>query len=166
MGLSTLSNVLWRERELLELLLFKLEEEQLLLSAGKAQWIGRATHEVETVLEAIGQVELLRATEVTEVARELGLPGDVSLRELIGRTPEPWSTILAEHRKKFLEITAAVTALAEANRELISHGQRAAMAALSSLTSLDEGDGAPMTYGRAGVAETAHLGPRLLDGAL
>ena len=37
MSANDLSNLLWRERELLELLVFKLEEEQLLLVAGRAR---------------------------------------------------------------------------------------------------------------------------------
>src|SRR5213080_171662 len=35
MGLAELSSILWRERDMLELLLFKLEEEQLVLAAGR-----------------------------------------------------------------------------------------------------------------------------------
>ncbi len=42
MAASELSAQLWKERELLELLLFKLEEEQLLLIAGKSRWISHA----------------------------------------------------------------------------------------------------------------------------
>ena len=53
MGVNELSAVLWRERELLELLTFKLEEEQLLLTAGKSRWIEHATREVEQVLERL-----------------------------------------------------------------------------------------------------------------
>ena len=34
MGLSEVSNILWRERQLMDLLLFKLEEEQLLAPRG------------------------------------------------------------------------------------------------------------------------------------
>ena len=34
MSLSEVSNILWRERQLLELLVFKLEEEQLVLAVG------------------------------------------------------------------------------------------------------------------------------------
>ena len=42
MGANELSALLWRERELLELLSFKLEEEQLLLTAGKSPlWVCR-----------------------------------------------------------------------------------------------------------------------------
>ena len=53
MGLNELSGVLWRERQLLELLLFKLEEEQLILTSGRTQWLGHATREVESVLDQI-----------------------------------------------------------------------------------------------------------------
>ena len=45
MSANDLSNLLWRERELLELLVFKLEEEQLLLTAGKSRWLPQATRE-------------------------------------------------------------------------------------------------------------------------
>ena len=76
MGLSELSGVLWRERQLLELLLFKLEEEQLILTSGKTQWLGHATREVESVLDQIRGVELGRAVEAEDAALALGLePG-------------------------------------------------------------------------------------------
>ncbi|HUX71839.1 MAG TPA: flagellar protein FlgN, partial [Cellulomonadaceae bacterium] len=43
MGLMQLSDVLWQERHLLELLLFKLEEEQMILTSGRTRWLGHAT---------------------------------------------------------------------------------------------------------------------------
>ena len=39
MGLSEASNILWRQRHLLELLLFKLEVEQTLLASGRLRWL-------------------------------------------------------------------------------------------------------------------------------
>jgi len=51
MSLSDVSNILWRERQLLELLVFKLEEEQLVLAAGRNKWLTHATREVETAQE-------------------------------------------------------------------------------------------------------------------
>ena len=76
MPFSRLSDVLWRERHLLELLLFKLEEEQLILSAGRTRWLSRATREVENVLDEIRTAELGRALEADEAARAVGLdPG-------------------------------------------------------------------------------------------
>ena len=40
--MERLSLILWRERDLLETLLFKLEEEQLLLANGRTRWLMRA----------------------------------------------------------------------------------------------------------------------------
>ena len=76
MALSELSDVLWTERRLLELLLFKLEEEQLVLTSGRTRWLAHATREVETVLDEIRDAELGRSVEADAVAIELGLePG-------------------------------------------------------------------------------------------
>ena len=50
MSMEDLSSVLWRERDLLELLLFKLEVEQLVLTSGRTHWLAVAAREVETVL--------------------------------------------------------------------------------------------------------------------
>ena len=72
--LNEVSTVLWRERQLLELLVFKLEEEQLLLNAGKSRWVNHASREVEIVLDQLRAAELLRAVKVESAAEELGLP--------------------------------------------------------------------------------------------
>jgi hypothetical protein len=79
-GANELSALLWRERELLELLLFKLEEEQLLLTAGKSRWIQHATREVEQVMERLRTSGLARTVEVAEVARQWGVPEESTLR--------------------------------------------------------------------------------------
>ena len=65
-----MSALLWRERELLELLVFKLDEEQLLLSAGRSRWVQHATREVEQVLELVREAGLGRSVEVAAVALE------------------------------------------------------------------------------------------------
>ena len=56
MSLSEVSNILWRERQLLDLLVFKLEEEQLVLASGRTRWLSHATREVETILAEIKRV--------------------------------------------------------------------------------------------------------------
>ena len=73
MSLSEVSNILWRERQLLELLVFKLEEEQLVLASGRTRWLAHATREVETILGEIKRVELERAMTVAGAIGELGL---------------------------------------------------------------------------------------------
>jgi FlgN protein len=125
-SLTDLSSVLWRSRELLELLLFKLEEEQLLLAAGRSRWLAHATREVEVVLEQIRQTEVARAAYAQAVAGELGLPLEASLGELADAAPDPWSELLHQHRKAFLTLTAEISSMANLNRDLLTAGQRAA----------------------------------------
>jgi hypothetical protein len=133
-SLSELSTVLWRERELLELLLFKMEEEQLLLAAGRSRWLGRATHEVEIVLQEIRKAELTRALEVAAVAELLGLGPDPSLRELAEAAGSPWTEIFDDHRQAFLVATDTIAAMAETNRELVTASASAVRDALARLT--------------------------------
>ncbi len=105
MGLPQLSNLLWRERDLLELLLFKIEEEQLLLSTGRSRWIARARYEIGLIRQATGQAALVRAIEVEAVAGVLGLPEGLSLRELAQAAPSPWRDILGDHREQLVALT-------------------------------------------------------------
>src|ERR1700704_4584783 len=90
MGLADLSSILWREREMLELLLFKLEEEQLVLAAGRTRWLAHATREVEIVLDQIRQTEVLRAAEVAVVGADLGVGSNPSLSALADAVGAPW----------------------------------------------------------------------------
>ena len=134
MALNEVSTILWRERQLLELLLFKLEEEQLLLAAGRTRWLAHATREVEGVLEELKHAELARAVEVARVADELGIPSESSLRELAAAVPPPWDEILNDHREAFLKAAEEVVGLANTNRELLSRGYQAAREVLASIT--------------------------------
>src|SRR3954453_7007601 len=105
MGLNEVSNILWQERQLLELLLFKLEEGQLVLASGRARWLNAATREVELVLEKIKRTELARAIEVDELAAELGVEPGQSLPQLSETVPAPWQGIFEQHRRAFLTTT-------------------------------------------------------------
>jgi hypothetical protein len=160
-SLTDLSSVLWRSRELLELLLFKLEEEQLLLAAGRSRWLAHATREVEVVLEQTRQVEIARAAYAQGVATELGLHPDASLGEIADAAPEPWSDLLHQHRKAFVTLTSEISALAATNKDLLTAGQRAARETMLVIAGNVE------TYGRTGqtVTDTVRR-PHLLDKAI
>ncbi|RZS91398.1 FlgN protein [Motilibacter rhizosphaerae] len=160
MSLAGVSSTLWRERELLELLLFKLEEEQLVLASGRSRWLARSTKEVEMVLEEVRKAELLRAVQVDAAAAELGLPSGPSLRELAEAAPEPWRGLLLEHRQAFLTATAGIQAMADMNRELLTAGFRATREAL-----LGFGDGTE-TYTAAGAPVSVGRYTRLVDEAI
>ena len=48
--MEKLSLVLWRERELLEELHYRLEVEQLVLASGRSRWLAHATRDVDALL--------------------------------------------------------------------------------------------------------------------
>ena len=161
MGLNELSGVLWRERQLLELLLFKLEEEQLILTSGRTQWLGHATREVESVLEQIRTAELGRSIEADEAAREIGVPEGSSLRLMAQKARPPWDDLLTEHHAAFVSLTDQIHALAQSNRDLLSTSHRATRETLMGLQE------SVQTYDpRGSSASTTEDWAQLLDQAL
>lgn len=160
MGVAELSSILWREREMLELLLFKLEEEQLILASGRGRWLAHATREVELVLDQIRRTEVVRAAEVEVLGTQLGLGSNASLTQLADVSPAPWNELFREHRKAFLMLANEVSALAETNRDLLTAGQRAVRETMLAVV------GSVETYGRRGETVSAAPRARLLDEAL
>ena len=159
MGLNELSGVLWHERRLLELLLFKLEEEQLLLSSGRTRWLGHATREVEQVLDQIRAAELGRSVEAEEAAQSLRLEPGASLRAVASAAPPPWDELLMEHHSAFVSLTDEINSLAQGNRDLLSASYRATRETLLSLQDTVD------TYGPQGAA-TSFGTSTLVDRAL
>ena len=102
-----LSLILWRERELLETLLFKLEMEQLVLASGHTRWLAlRSARGRDRCSRTIRETELLRAVAVDEAAAEVGLAPNPSLQVLAQSRDEPWRSILLDHREAFVESPA------------------------------------------------------------
>jgi len=155
---SDVSNILWRERQLLELLMFKLEVEQCLLASGKTRWLAHATREIEMIIDEVKQAELARSLEVNQLCSLLGVSDVPTLRALVEVAPDPWNGIFEEHRKAFLAATQEIVGLAETNRELLARGYQAAREALASI-----GAERVETYGPAGI-RLSHAGStNLLD---
>lgn len=111
MSLREVSDILWRERRLLELLEFKLEEERLLAEAGHIRWVPRATREVAMVRAELRRAELDRAIAVESVAEELGLDHTPTLLELLTAAQPPWAGILERHRNALLRAADQVADL-------------------------------------------------------
>jgi hypothetical protein len=135
-GLSAndLSNLLWRERELLELLVFKLEEEQLLLTAGKSRWLPQATREVEAVLSRIRVAGMERAVEASSVALAWGLPEDATLRSLAEHAPsDTWRDILSSHLAGLTALTAQIAEVRDTNLTYIRAATRATQETLATV---------------------------------
>lgn len=145
MGLSEVSTILWQERRLLELLVFKLEEQQLLLAAGRTRWLAMAADELDAVMEDLRHVELLRAIEVDATATALGIDVGPSLSALAAAAPEPWDELLTQHRSALVLLADEVRDRSTHNCELLGRGEAAVRELLASAGSRHAGDDdAPM----------------------
>ena len=133
MDLSGLSSILWRERDILEHLLFKLDVQQLLLMSGRAAWLVRASAEIETALEQVRLVELERAVRFERLAGELGLGSAPSLTKIAEVAEEPWKSLLTEHYEAFIELATRIQSITSLNRELATAAQQTAAAEISSI---------------------------------
>jgi hypothetical protein len=155
-----LSRLLWRERELLDTLLFKLHEQNLLLVSGDPEWLPRASREIEIVLERVGHIELERAVEFDRAGEYLGLGRDPSLRDMAVAAPEPWGYVLDEHHAAFIHLATRVQQSADSNRELTMAAQRATESVLAGLSGGREQTHA---YAATGRPEIDVRRPALLD---
>ncbi|MFC6288152.1 flagellar export chaperone FlgN [Nocardioides sp. GCM10027113] len=158
--MERLSLVLWRERELLETLHYKLEVEQLVLASGRSRWLMEAARDVDAVLGTIRETEVLRAVAADEAAASIGMSSNPSLGALAEAAPEPWSAIFTEHREAFVKVTADIAALADSNRDLISAGYRSARETLLALGDTTDG------YSADGTATAEPARHRLIDQSL
>lgn len=159
--MEKLSQVLWRERELLDTLLYHLEVERLVLGAGRTQWLARASDDVERDLLRLRETEILRAVVAEEAAAELGMPPSPSLRALADAVDEPWHSILVDHRDAFVALSREISLVSDDNRTLLSSGLRWAREALLAVDE-DVAQG----YGRDGTPVAARSASRLVDRSL
>lgn len=153
-----LSALLWQERELLELLVFKLEEEQLLLTSGKTRWLHHATREVEQVLERLREVGLARAVHAAGVATAWGIDDGATLREISAAAPDgPWRELLSEHLQAMTALVSQISALRDSNQHFLKAASRSTQETLAGI-----GTGAG-TYAADGASTQGHGLPTLLD---
>lgn len=159
--MEKLSLILWRERELLDTLLYRLEVEQLVLAGGRTHNLARAARDVESTLEDLRCTEVLRAVAADEAASLIGLGPNPALRALAEASPEPWRTMLLEHRKAFSSLSLQITEMADANRDLITSGFRSARETLLAI-----GDGDAQGYSPDGTVVTGPSAASLVDWSL
>jgi flagellar biosynthesis/type III secretory pathway chaperone len=165
MSMPDLAAVLWRQRDLLERLVYRLECEQLLLAAGRTRFLALATGEVEELISTLRVVEVQRAGAADRAAREAGLTPGASLGELAAAVQPPWTGVLVEHRDALLALTRELGALAESNRTLMAAGLRAVEAALAGAATRDAT--ASVGYDARGRSDLlSGAGPIVVDRAL
>lgn len=122
--LPEFSLTLWRQRRLLDALLYRLEIHQLLLASGRHRWLPNATRELEAVIAKLRRHELIRAVQASAVATELGLAGEPTLREITEAAPSPWGEVLREHHLALLGLSGQVAELADFLRDELAASSR------------------------------------------
>lgn len=156
--MDRLSQILWRERELLETLSYKLEVERLVLASGRTKWLVNATREIEEVLEVLRETEVLRAVAADEAADTFGLPPNPSLTALADAAEEPWRGILLDHRDTLIAVAREIAETSEDAKGLVSAGYHSARETLMTI-----GGSSTEGYTPAGTAVVEAPRHRLLD---
>jgi hypothetical protein len=127
---AEVSDILWRERELLDVLAFKLDQERLVLADGNVRWLARATREIELVIEQVRLLELTRAVEVDALAGSIGLEAASTLAELAAAAPPPWGDLFEAHRRAFAELSRQIHDAARQNQRALDDAWQAAQGAM------------------------------------
>lgn len=125
MDFDSLSTTLWKERELLDLLLFKAEFKQYVIITGKSQWLPRVAREIDLILEQLRAMEVQRAAYTEALAEALGLDDNPSLSALADAAPSPWNDLLRQHYEALLRLVGDLKALQDTNRGLAENGLQA-----------------------------------------
>lgn len=134
MGPEELTTLLWRERELLELLIFKLEEEHLILQSGKTKWLDHATREVAHIMERLRPASLERTAAAASVAQMWGLAEDASLQDLAAAAADgPWGDILNSHFTALAGLVDSIRGLRDSNLQFLREGLRSAQETVAGL---------------------------------
>lgn len=105
------ATILEQEGEALEALLFKLVETRLLLEAGEARFLPRATREVERARGRAREVDLMRAATVARMGC------GVRLRDLATQATGPWPAILRDHHDVLSRLVAEIEMVVHQNAE-------------------------------------------------
>jgi hypothetical protein len=124
--MDNLSQVLWREREMLEALAYRLEVERLVLASGRTRWLVNATRDIEDLIDDLRATEVLRAAAADEAAAALGLTPNPSLAALAEAAPDPWRSILADHRDALIALARDIAETSEDAKGLLTAGYRSA----------------------------------------
>ena len=157
--LSQLSQTLWRQRAQVELLLYRLEVQQMVLASGRSRWIDQSSRDVEDAIDDLRSEELLRAAHVAAVGPVLGTDADATLSTLADAAGEPWGQILRDHQATFLALIGSIEAVSRDNRELLArglHDTRDFVARVAEAPGLDG-------YGHDGGGTRALARPTLVD---
>lgn len=114
--MEAVGTILEREGEALEVLLFKLIEINLLIEAGEARFLPRATREAERARTRARELDLVRAATVAQVSPT------ATLRDLAAAATGPWPAILRDHHDVLSRLVSELEVVAHLNARLAREG--------------------------------------------
>jgi FlgN protein len=117
---NLLSSQLYRECGLMELLLFKLQQEHLMLAAGQDRWLQHATAEVNMVMHELTQASATRTTTASALAGSAGLPPGATLGLLTAAAPSEWAPMLTDQREQLRALLGQIEQVGRVNREILA----------------------------------------------
>jgi len=126
-----LSTCLWEERAAIEQLVFRLEQENLVLASGRHRLLMQSTAEVAAASATVDQIESRRLEITAAIGRQLGLAEPVTIEAVAGALATDGAEALRAHRIALRSLMGSVTDLVERNRELIARGLAATTDALA-----------------------------------
>jgi len=106
--MDSLAQVLRHERDVLETLLFRLDEAALVAAAQGDRWWERASRDVDAAVSTARSTELLRAVAALDTALQLGLEPGATLRMLAAAIGQPDRSVLLEHREAIRALTTEI----------------------------------------------------------
>ncbi len=110
-SMEPVATILEREGEALEGLLFKLIETRLLIEAGEARFLPRATREVERARTRARELDLLRAATVVQTS------SGTTLRHVAASAAGPWPAILRDHHDVLSRLVSEIEVVAHQNAQ-------------------------------------------------
>lgn len=116
---ASVDSLLRSERSLLQRLLYQLSAQELVIRAGRIEWLRDSDLEVRILVCDLATHELRRASETDLLAARYGLKADVPLRTIVAAAPEPWTSIMDDHLRALRSLQDAVDRTAERNGALL-----------------------------------------------
>lgn len=118
---TRLATLLARETALMERLVLGVLSTRLLVRAGEHRFLAQACDEVLDTVDELGEIEMLRAVAVADLAAEVGLEADATLNQLVSRLPaaeaavlQQWGTRLRDSIAEMDELVGSVRQASEA----------------------------------------------------
>ena len=107
----------------MELLLFKLQQEHLMLAAGQDRWLHHATAEVNLVMEELHQASATRTATASASARDAGLAQNATLGQISDAAAEAapeWSGHARRPARELRDLLRQIEQVGRANREILA----------------------------------------------